>query len=70
MKNVELDEIKSYDFNDKLLLVIDSRWKNYFQSEPIFQAIIQNGKLVLVGPNVNRSGPTTDHTTNEADTSE
>lgn len=67
---MELDEIKTYDFNDKLLLVIDSRWKNYFQSEPIFQAIIQNGKLVLVGPNVNRSGPTTDHTTNEADTSE
>jgi len=71
LENVSLGEIKSYNFNNKLLLAIDSRWKDHFNSEnPTFKAIIQNGKLVLVGPNVNRSGPTTDHTTNEADTSE
>jgi len=67
----ELGQIKSHIFNNKIILAIDSRWKDYFNSEnPTFKAVIQNGKLVLVGPHVNRSGPTTDHTANEADTSE
>jgi len=67
----ELGEIKSYNFNNKLLLAIDSRWKDYFNSEnPTFKAVIQNGKLVLVGPNVNRSGPTSSHTVNGADSIE
>ena len=61
MKNVELDEIKSYDFNDKLLLVIDSRWKNYFQSEPIFQVVINDNKIMLIGPKVSTQDPTTNN---------
>ena len=67
----ELGEIKSYNFNNKLLLAIDSKWSYYFNSEnPTFKAVIQNGKYVLVGPKVNRSGPTSNPTTNEDDTSE
>ena len=67
----ELGKIKSYNFNNKLLLAIDSRWIDYFNSEnPTFKAIIQNGKYVLVGPKVNRSGPTSNPLLNEVDTSE
>ena len=64
----ELGEIKSFNFNNKLLLAIDSRWIDYLNSEnPTFKAVIQNGKYVLVGPKVNRSGPTSNHTANEVD---
>ena len=67
----ELGEIKSYNFNNKLLLAIDSRWIDYFNSNnPTFKAVIQNGKYVLVGPKVNRSGPTSSHMGNGVDTSE
>jgi len=67
----ELGEIKSYNFNNKLLLAIDSRWIDYFNSEnPTFKAVIQNGKYVLVGPKVNRSGPTSNPLLNEVDSSE
>ena len=67
----ELGEIKSYNFNNKLLLAIDSRWSDYFNSKnPTFKAVIHNGKYVLVGPKVNSSGPTSNPTTNEDDTSE
>jgi len=65
----ELGKIKSYNFNNKLLLAIDSRWIDYFNSEnPTFKAIIEHGKYVLVGPKVNRTGPTSSHTSNEVDT--
>ena len=67
----ELGEIKSYNFNNKLLLAIDSRWIDYFNSNnPTFKAVIQNGKYVLVGPKVNRSGPTSNHTPNVVDSIE
>lgn len=67
----ELGVIKSYNFNNKLLLAIDSRWIDYFNSQnPTFKAVIQNGKYVLVGPKVNHTGPTSSHTTNGADSSE
>ena len=58
----ELGEIKSYNFNNKLLLAIDSRWKDYFNSEnPTFKAVIQNGKYVLIGPKVSTQDPTTNN---------
>ncbi len=67
----ELGQIKSYHFNNKIILAIDSRWLDYFNSEnPAFKAVIDNGKYVLVGPKVNRSGPTSNHTTNEVVTIE
>jgi len=67
----ELGEIKSFLMNNKLLLAIDERWGDYFNSEnPTFKAVIQNGKYVLVGPKVNRSGPTSNPLLNEVDASE
>jgi len=67
----ELGEIKSHTFNNKIIVAIDSRWSDYLNSEnPIFKAVIQNGKYVLVGPKVNRSGPTSNPLLSEVDTSE
>ncbi|HEV2193423.1 MAG TPA: hypothetical protein VGR54_07400 [Nitrosopumilaceae archaeon] len=67
----KLGEIKSHRFNNKIILAIDARWIDYFNSkEPIFQAVIQEGKYILVGPKLNRSGPTSNHTSNEVDDTE
>src|SRR3990170_1185840 len=67
----ELGEIKSYNFNSKLLVAIDARWLDYFDSKnPTFKAVIQTGKYVLVGPKVNRSGPTSNPLLSEVDDSE
>jgi len=64
----DLGQIKSYYLDNKIILAIDSRWIEFFNSKnPTFNAIIENGKYVLVGPKVNRTGPTSDHTSNEAD---
>jgi len=64
----ELGEIKSILMNKKIILGIDERWLDYFNSKnPSFKAVIQNEKLILVGPKVNRSGPTSNPTTNEVD---
>ncbi|MEX0855185.1 MAG: hypothetical protein WD018_05420 [Nitrosopumilaceae archaeon] len=66
----ELGEIRSYNCNTKLLVAIDSRWIDYFDTkQPVFKAVIQNGKYVLVGPKVNRSGPTSNPVLNEVDDS-
>ena len=67
----ELGEIKPFYFEKKLIFAIDERWSGYFNSKnPIFKAVIQNGKYVLVGPKVNRSGPTSNPLLSEVDTSE
>lgn len=59
---MELGEIKTYDFNDKLLLVLDSRWKDHFNSKnPTFKAVIENGKYVLIGPKVSAQDPITNN---------
>lgn len=54
----ELGEIKSHTFNNKIILAIDSRWTDYFNSEnPTFKAVIENGKYVLIGPKVSTKDP-------------
>ena len=67
----ELGELKPFYFDKKLILAIDERWSGYFNSEnPTFKAVIQNGKYILVGPKVNRSGPTSNPLLSEVDNSE
>ncbi len=67
----ELSEIRPFVINKKMILGIDERWMDYFNSEnPTFKVSIQNQRIVLVGPKVNRSGPTSSHTTNGADSIE
>jgi len=58
----DLGEIKSYTFNNKIIIQIDSRWKDYFNSEnPTFKAVIENGKYVLIGPKVSTKDPIEPH---------
>ena len=55
MKNdvIELAEIQTYRFGKKLMIALDERWSEYFTSKNIsFKVIINNNKLILVGPKV------------------
>ena len=55
MKNdvIELAEIQTYRFGKKMILSLDERWSEYFNSKNIsFKVIINNNKLILVGPKV------------------
>jgi len=67
----ELGEIPSYTFMNRIIVSLDERWKDYFNlKEPItFKAVIENGRYILIGPKLNRSGPTSNHTTNEVNNS-
>jgi hypothetical protein len=65
----DLGEIKSHTFNNKIILAIDARWADYFNSQNlVFKATIQDGKYVLVGPKLSNPGPTHPDS-NEADDS-
>jgi len=62
IKIQELGQIKSHTFNNKVILAINSRWLDYFNSEnPTFKAVIENGKYVLIGPKVSNQDPTTNN---------
>ena len=63
MKDQDLGMISPVKFENKLIIAIDGRWNNYFDtSQPSFQSFIKNGKYVLVGPNV-KTRPTKQNTT-------
>ena len=50
---VELGEITPYHFGKKLVISLDERWSEYFNSKnETFKVIISNNKLILVGPKV------------------
>ena len=50
---VELGEIEPYHFGKKLVISLDERWSEYFNSKNIsFKVIISNNKLILVVPKV------------------
>ena len=47
---VELGEIEPYHFGKKLVISLDERWSEYFNSKNIsFKVIISNNKLMLIG---------------------
>jgi len=68
----ELGVIKSHTFNNKIIIAINSKWIDYFNSkEPTFKAVIQNGNYILVGPKVSlKPGPTSNPLLNEVDDTE
>lgn len=67
----ELGEIKSHTVGNKIIVAIDSRWSDYFNSKNLtFKAVIQDGNYILVGPKVNHPGPTSNPTSNEVDDTE
>ncbi len=50
---IELGEITPYHFGKKLVISLDERWSEYFNSKnETFKVIISNNKLILVGPKV------------------
>ena len=55
MKNdvIELGEITPYHFGKKLVISLDERWSEYFNSKnDAFKVIISKNRLILVGPKV------------------
>ncbi len=64
-----LGEIKPFIINKKAILSLDERWLNYFDSESIFKVVINDNKIMLIGPRIVQD-PTTNHnqsTTEEID---
>jgi len=67
MKN--LGVVKGFIINKKIVLSLDERWLSYFDSEQNFQVVINDNKIMLVGPTLTKE-PTTNHnqsTTKEID---
>ena len=67
--NKKLGEIKPFIINKKAILSLDERWLNYFDSEQNFQVVINDNKIMLIGPRIVQN-PTTNHnqsTTKEID---
>ena len=58
--NKKLGEIKSHVINQRLVLALDERWLNYFDSEQNFQVVINDNKIMLIGPRIVHD-PTTNH---------
>jgi len=58
--NKKLGEIKAFKINKKLVLSLDERWLNYFDSDQDFQVVINDNKIMLIGPRIVQS-PTTNH---------
>ncbi len=49
-KIIELGEITPYHFGKKLVIALDERWSEYFNSEDdTFKAVIKDNKLMLIG---------------------
>ena len=58
--NKKLGEIKPFIINKKAILALDERWLNYFDSEQNFQVVINDNKIMLIGPRIVQD-PTTNH---------
>ena len=50
--NKKLGEIKPFIINKKAILALDERWLNYFDSEQNFQVVINDNKIMLIGPRI------------------
>ena len=60
MKNSTLGKIKPFTIGNKIIFSIDERWINYFESEPIFQVVLNKNQIMLIGPKIVQD-PTTNH---------
>ena len=59
-ETIELGEITPYHFSKKLIIALDERWSEYFNSKnETFQVVINNNKIMLIGPKVSHPSPTT-----------
>ena len=55
-----LGEISPFELDKKLVLSLDKRWENYFDSESNFKVVINDNKIMLIGPRIVHD-PTTNH---------
>jgi len=70
-KSIELGEITPYHFGKKLVIPLDERWSEYFNSKnETFKVVINNNKLMLVGPKVSNQSPTTKSPATKQETSD
>jgi len=67
----KLGEITPYHFNKKLIISLDERWSEYFTSKnETFQVVINNNKLMLIGPKISSQDPTTKSTVSKQEISD
>jgi len=52
LKNQNLGEIKPFIIKKKAILSLDERWLNYFDSEQNFKVVINDNKIMLIGPRI------------------
>jgi len=63
-----LGELTPYYLNKKLILSLDERWENYFTSKnKNFKVVINDNRIMLIGPKVSSVDPTTENQPKEAD---
>ena len=65
-KPIELGEITPYHFGKKLMIALDERWQDYFSSKNnSFKVVINDNKLILVGPKVSAQDTTKSRVTKQ-----
>jgi len=70
-KSIELGEITPYPLNKKLILSLDVRWQEYFVSKnKNFKVVINDNRIMLIGPKVSQLDPTTKSPATKQETSE
>ncbi len=70
-ETIELGEITPYHFGKKLMIALDERWSEYFNSKnETFQVVINNNKIMLIGPKVSQPSPTTKSTVTKQEISD
>ena len=66
-----LGEITPYSLNKKLILSLDERWQEYFVSKnKNFQVVINDNRIMLIGPKVSQLDPTTKSTATKQEISD
>ena len=67
---ITLGEITPYSLNKKLILSLDERWENHFTSKnKNFKVVINDNRIMLIGPKVSQLDPTTKSPATKQETS-
>jgi len=68
--SITLGEITPYHFGKKLMIGLDERWQDYFSSKNnSFKVVINDNKIMLIGPKVSHQSPTTKSTSTKQEIS-
>ena len=70
-KSIVLGEVAPYTLNKKLIISLDERWENYFTSKnKNFKVVINDSRIMLIGPKVSQLDPTTKSPATNQETSD